>query len=69
MIRMMRHGCIRPTLGAACAACNKRASTSSGTTATGDEAAHVSPFGDHPIHGPSLLRTERVIGHLAIVES
>jgi len=34
---------------------------------TGDEAAHVAPFGDHPVDSPSLLRTERVIGHLAIV--
>ena len=33
VIRMKRHGCIRPTLGAACAACSRRANTFSGTTA------------------------------------
>src|ERR1700754_128145 len=32
---MNRHGCISPTLGAACAACSSRASTSSATLAFG----------------------------------
>ena len=35
VMRMNRHGCIRPTLGAACAACSSRASTSAGTSAPG----------------------------------
>ena len=35
VMRMNRHGCISPTLGAACAACSSRASTSSGTAASG----------------------------------
>ena len=34
-MRMKRHGCISPTLGAACAACSRRARTSSGTAAAG----------------------------------
>jgi hypothetical protein len=36
---------------------------------TGHEPAHVSPFGDHAIHRPALLRREHVVGHTAIVES
>ena len=35
VMRMNRHGCIRPTLGAACAAWSKRARTSSGTVLPG----------------------------------
>ena len=35
VIRMNRHGCISPTLGAACAACSSRASTSSAIEAPG----------------------------------
>jgi len=40
-----------------------------GHQATGHEPAHVSPFGDHAIYGPALLRSEHVVGHTAIVES
>jgi hypothetical protein len=35
VIRMNRHGCINPTLGAECAARSSLPSTSSGTSASG----------------------------------
>ncbi|MDT5326007.1 MAG: thiosulfate/3-mercaptopyruvate sulfurtransferase, partial [Mycobacterium sp.] len=54
VMRMNRHGCIRPTLGAACAACSSRARTSSGTTA---------PLLDGPVNGLPLRRAERVLAH------
>ena len=40
-----------------------------GHHAAGHEPAHVSPFGDHAIHGLALVRRERVVGHTAIVET
>ena len=60
---MNRHGCIRPTLGAACAALQQSGQDLFGNLGAGHEAAHVAAFGDHPVHRPPLRGAERMVDH------
>ena len=54
VIRMNRHGCISPTLGAACAALQQSRQHVVGHRGAGHEAAHIAALGDHPVDRPSL---------------